>query len=117
MSDVESILEAFRAGELDLDAARAAIDQRYFHDVGHSTLDLDRERRTGAAEVIYGEFKTPTQIADAFEALADRNGNVLATRVDAAGFEAVALGPRILRTETAAAAALAVMQANWGDLA
>jgi 16S rRNA (uracil1498-N3)-methyltransferase len=34
-----------------------------------------------------------------------------------AGFEAVALGPRILRTETAAAAALAVMQANWGDLA
>ena len=33
-----------------------------------------------------------------------------------AGFEAVALGPRILRTETAAAAALAVMQANWGDL-
>jgi len=35
---------------------------------------------------------------------------------DVAGFEAVSLGPRILRTETAAAAALAVMQANWGDL-
>lgn len=33
-----------------------------------------------------------------------------------AGFRAVSLGPRILRTETAAAAALAVMQANWGDL-
>lgn len=33
-----------------------------------------------------------------------------------AGFAAVSLGPRILRTETAAAAALAVMQANWGDL-
>ena len=33
-----------------------------------------------------------------------------------AGFKAVSLGPRILRTETAAAAALAVMQANWGDL-
>ena len=33
-----------------------------------------------------------------------------------AGFGAVSLGPRILRTETAAAAALAVMQANWGDL-
>ena len=35
---------------------------------------------------------------------------------DVADFEAVSLGPRILRTETAAAAALAVMQANWGDL-
>lgn len=34
-----------------------------------------------------------------------------------AGFDAVSLGPRVLRTETAAAAALAVMQAAWGDLA
>lgn len=90
MSDLESILQAFRDGDLDLESARSAIDQGYFHDVGHTTLDLDRERRTGAAEVIYGEFKTPAQIADAFEALADRNGNVLATRVDAEGFEAVA---------------------------
>jgi len=33
-----------------------------------------------------------------------------------AGFKAVSLGPRILRTETAAAAALAVVQSMWGDL-
>ena len=33
-----------------------------------------------------------------------------------AGFEAVALGPRILRTETAAVAALAIAQGRWGDL-
>ena len=33
-----------------------------------------------------------------------------------AGFAGVSLGPRILRTETAAAAALAIMQASWGDL-
>jgi len=32
-----------------------------------------------------------------------------------AGFEAVALGPRILRTESAAIAALAVAQTLWGD--
>ncbi len=34
----------------------------------------------------------------------------------AAGFRAVSLGPRVLRTETAALAALAVMQARCGDL-
>ena len=34
----------------------------------------------------------------------------------AAGFEAVSIGPRILRTETAAVAALAILQAYWGDL-
>ncbi|QRM20774.1 16S rRNA (uracil(1498)-N(3))-methyltransferase [Dechloromonas sp. TW-R-39-2] len=32
-----------------------------------------------------------------------------------AGFQAVRLGPRVLRTETAALAALAAMQALWGD--
>jgi len=33
-----------------------------------------------------------------------------------AGFTSVSLGPRVLRTETAAVAALAVMQSLWGDL-
>ncbi|MCP3690418.1 MAG: 16S rRNA (uracil(1498)-N(3))-methyltransferase [Gammaproteobacteria bacterium] len=34
----------------------------------------------------------------------------------ASGFNAVGLGPRVLRTETAAIAALAITQAYWGDL-
>ena len=34
----------------------------------------------------------------------------------AAGFEAATIGPRILRTETAAIAALAIAQFCWGDL-
>ncbi len=33
-----------------------------------------------------------------------------------AGFKAVSLGPRVLRTETAALAAVAVAQSLWGDL-
>lgn len=35
----------------------------------------------------------------------------------ASGFIAVSLGPRVLRTETAPLAALAICQARWGDLA
>ncbi|MEQ9464191.1 MAG: 16S rRNA (uracil(1498)-N(3))-methyltransferase [Haliea sp.] len=35
---------------------------------------------------------------------------------EAAGFESLALGPRILRTETAPLAALAILQARWGDM-
>lgn len=34
---------------------------------------------------------------------------------DAAGFRRVTLGPRVFRTETAGLAALAVLQAQWGD--
>ena len=33
-----------------------------------------------------------------------------------AGFRPVSLGPRVLRTETAAVAALAILQSTWGDL-
>lgn len=33
-----------------------------------------------------------------------------------AGFQALQLGPRVLRTETAAIASLAILQALWGDL-
>ncbi|MDT8311003.1 MAG: 16S rRNA (uracil(1498)-N(3))-methyltransferase [Methylophaga sp.] len=33
-----------------------------------------------------------------------------------AGFRTIQFGPRILRTETASAAALAIVQANWGDI-
>jgi len=35
---------------------------------------------------------------------------------EVAGFRPVAIGPRILRTETAAIAALAILQSLWGDL-
>jgi len=35
----------------------------------------------------------------------------------AAGFCGVRLGPRVLRTETAGMAALAAIQAVWGDFA
>ena len=33
----------------------------------------------------------------------------------AQGFHALRLGPRVLRADTAAAAALAVVQSAWGD--
>lgn len=41
-------------------------------------------------------------------------GELLAAR--AAGFQAIQMGPRILRTETAGLAALAAMQTLWGDI-
>lgn len=35
---------------------------------------------------------------------------------ESAGFQSLALGPRVLRTETAPLAALAILQARWGDM-
>lgn len=47
-------------------------------------------------------------------------GGLSDAEIDAAeqaGFEALALGPRVLRTETAPLAAIAILQARWGDMA
>lgn len=91
---LSEILEAYRAGELDQSATEAAITGRFFQDLGHSTVDTDRSRRTGNHEVIYGEFKTPDQIADLVAAMHgggddDVVQNVLITRTSAEAFAAV----------------------------
>jgi len=85
---VGEILDAFRAGTLSLAEAEAAITGRFFRHIGHSTVDTDRTRRTGAHEVIYGEFKTPAQIADLVAAMHDDH-NVMVTRTTAGAFDAV----------------------------
>ena len=50
-------------------------------DLGHTTVDLERQARTGAAEVIFGENKTAQQIIEIGSALLEAKQNLLATRV------------------------------------
>ena len=54
-------------------------------------LDHDRERRCGFPEVIYGQGKTPEQIAAAAKAILARSGRLFATRVDLAAGAGLAL--------------------------
>ena len=53
-------------------------------------------------------------------ALQDRSAGGFAEEevaaAEAAGFERMSMGPRVLRTETAALAALSVMQFRFGDM-
>ena len=59
-------------------------------DLGFARLDLDRERRQGLPEVVYGPGKTTAQIAAVVAALLTGNtGPVLVTRVAADVAEAV----------------------------
>ena len=53
----------------------------YFQEIEGTTIDIDRETRTGQAEVIYGESKSESQLISAFERIRDNGNNVLATRV------------------------------------
>lgn len=58
--------------------------------LGHTQVDLDRARRTGAPEVIYGEGKTPAQMTDITKALVGKEQSVLITRISEAQFNAIA---------------------------
>ena len=88
MKSIAAILDDFAQGRIDRDQAAEAIDGAYFEDLGHSTIDHDRLRRTGSAEVVYGEHKTPEQVAATFKAIVARGHNALATRVDEAAARA-----------------------------
>ena len=52
-----------------------------FEDLGFSKVDIDRERRTGFPEVIYGEGKTVSQICLIMERLIEYHGKVMVTRL------------------------------------
>jgi len=58
-------------------------------DLGHSRLDLDRERRCGHAEVVFGEGKTAEELVEVTRALVEAHGRALLTRVDPAAACAV----------------------------
>jgi hypothetical protein len=47
-----------------------------------SQVDIDRQRRCGFPEVIYGQGKTPQAIEAIFRVLLERGTDVLATRID-----------------------------------
>lgn len=69
-------------------------------------------RATGSEE---GEASTPASIA----LLVGPEGGLSDGEIagaERAGFTALRLGPRVLRTETAPIAALAILQARWGDM-
>jgi 16S rRNA (uracil1498-N3)-methyltransferase len=124
-----------------LDAARGAARERHWRAVAaHACEQCGRNRvpATGPVQSLaewLGQVEgrrlllaagAATELAGAIAGtdrivlLAGPEGGFDAAEIDAArdaGFEPVRLGPRVLRTETAAIAALAVIQALSGDLA
>ncbi len=60
-----------------------------FVDLGFAKVDLDRERRNGFPEVVFGAGKTPAQIARIAGEILKHSGKLLVTRTTPEAFEAV----------------------------
>ena len=81
-------------------------------DLGYARLDVDRARRTGDPEVVYGAGKTPQQVVGILGRLHDRHSDraVLATRLSPDAQDAVRHGlPDAVVDEIAGAAVLGPM--------
>lgn len=83
LSDIEEILREHRAGEVSADEAAAKLQKLSYEDIGYARVDHARSHRQGFPEVIFGQGKTPGQIAGIFEKLLDRSPNLLITRTNA----------------------------------
>ena len=82
MSDTKKILEQYKNNEITLEKALLELKKEPFADIGYAKVDLHRKVRQGAAEVIYGEGKTPEQISGICDAML-KNGQktILITRL------------------------------------
>ncbi len=90
MNDARTLLEGVKAGTVSIDEALLELRKKPFEDIGFAKVDLHRRLRQGAAEVIYGQGKTPEQIIGILGAMKD-NGqeNVLITRLSEEAAEAI----------------------------
>jgi pyridinium-3,5-biscarboxylic acid mononucleotide synthase len=57
------------------------------HNLGYAQLDLDREKRKGFPEVVFGQGKTTPQLLAIAEKILQHTGRLFITRTDAAVFD------------------------------
>ena len=79
---IEKILESVAAGKTTPAEALLSLKKEPFTDLGYAKVDHHRALRQNAAEVIYGEGKTPDQIRGIAESLQQGGAKtVLITRM------------------------------------
>ena len=90
---LRDLLEQVKSGDLAVESAEArltaALRDAPFEDVGFARVDHHRAVRQGFPEVVFGEGKTPRQIAGVAERIVAAGHPLLVTRADADAFEAV----------------------------
>jgi hypothetical protein len=90
---LQALFEAVRRGELDpaaaAEQARTSLAGPVVEHLGFARVDHDRAARQGFPEVVFGQGKTPHQVARIAQAIVERGHSLLVTRTDAAAFAAV----------------------------
>ena len=81
--DVKSVLKAVERGDITAEEAMTQIKLKPYEDLGYAKVDLHRQVRQGASEVIYGESKSAEQIIGIVKSMAEAGQeHILITRLD-----------------------------------
>ena len=83
------LLRGVQEGKVEVDEAHARLRHLPFEDLGYARVDHHRALRQGFPEVIFGQGKTPEQVAGIAGRLLERTPNVLVTRSGRAAYERV----------------------------
>jgi pyridinium-3,5-biscarboxylic acid mononucleotide synthase len=90
---LHALLEGVRTGNLTPEAARDRllqyVRQAPYEDLGFARVDHHRALRQGFPEVVFGQGKTPDQIAAVAERLVSAGQSLLVTRTGQEAYEAV----------------------------
>ncbi len=86
---LRTLLEQFKTNGLSTDELISQLRDLPYEDLGFAKVDHHRALRKGFPEVIFGEGKSPEQIASIADALMRRSDRLLATRVTKEAFAAV----------------------------
>jgi pyridinium-3,5-biscarboxylic acid mononucleotide synthase len=101
---IRKLFEDVRRGRTTPDEAVDRLRHLPFEDLGFAKVDHHRALRVGMPEVVFGERKTPAQVAAIFKRLAQHGSNVLATRATKEQFTAVKKTVRAAKYEPSARA-------------
>ena len=86
---LSDILKKVSEKSMDVDTALESLKHLPYEDIGYANIDQHRNLRTGEAEVIFGQGKTPEQIAGIVSHMMHDNARILVTRASAEAYEAV----------------------------
>lgn len=78
---LRDLLQGLKDGTIEVDEALNRLKSLPFEDIGFASIDHHRSLRRGFPEVIYGRGKKAEQIIKIIEKMAEKEENILATRL------------------------------------
>src|SRR2546422_9054880 len=86
---LRDLLESLQVGTLSVHEVLGRLRNLPYEDLGFAELDHHRALRKGFPEVVFGEGKTPEQIAGIADRLAAQSDRLLVTRASVESYRAV----------------------------